>query len=216
MANLEEISASGINSNFTALNNELSTKADLNGNSSEIFEVANATTSTQAINKGQLDSAVATVDAELATKAELNGDSGETFEVANAAQSSQAVNKGQLDNAVSTISSDIDTMQNELDNITADGYRFPDYSSGVSKAWNTTYTAECDGWLKITATVLYGFAARATLTINNVVVWLRCGNNEVYGIYTGDIVPVSKGDVYIASGGVSSQSLTFYNCKGEN
>ncbi len=71
MANLEEISASGINNNFTALN---TTKADLNGNSTETFEVADATTSTEAVNKRQLDTAVAAIESELETKANVSLD----------------------------------------------------------------------------------------------------------------------------------------------
>lgn len=62
MANLEEISASGINNNFTALNNELATKANLNGDSTQVFNVADAVTSTEAVSKGQLDSVVAGIN----------------------------------------------------------------------------------------------------------------------------------------------------------
>lgn len=62
MANLEEISASGINNNFTALNNELATKANLNGDSTQVFNVADAVTSTEAISKGQLGSTVAGIN----------------------------------------------------------------------------------------------------------------------------------------------------------
>lgn len=51
----------------TYVDTELATKADLNGSSAQIFNVADAITSTQAINKGQLDSAVSTISNEIST-----------------------------------------------------------------------------------------------------------------------------------------------------
>lgn len=74
---LEEISAVGINSNFSILKDALKTKANQNGDSTQKFKVADAIESTEAINKGQLDSAVSTissefsqVETEIATKAD--------------------------------------------------------------------------------------------------------------------------------------------------
>lgn len=55
---LAEISAETLNSNFTAIENTVNAKAELNGDSTEVFNVANAVTSTEAVNKGQLDTAV--------------------------------------------------------------------------------------------------------------------------------------------------------------
>lgn len=53
---LTPVSADVINSNFTLLEDLVNTKADLNGDSTEIFNVADATESTHAVNLGQLES----------------------------------------------------------------------------------------------------------------------------------------------------------------
>lgn len=70
---LEEISTEGINSinsNFSTLKDVLQTKAELNGNSTQKFNVADAVELTEAINKHQLDNTVATINANIATKAD--------------------------------------------------------------------------------------------------------------------------------------------------
>ncbi len=63
---LAEISCTTINTNFSDIEDAVNAKADLNGDSSEVFEVANATQSTEAVNKGQLDSAVSAIDSDIA------------------------------------------------------------------------------------------------------------------------------------------------------
>lgn len=55
---LAEISAEGINTNFSDVEDAINAKADLNGDIQEKFNVANAVELTEAINKGQLDSIV--------------------------------------------------------------------------------------------------------------------------------------------------------------
>lgn len=88
----------------------------------------------------------------------------------------------------------------------------PDYVNGVSKAWNTQHSAECDGWLKIAGNATG--ASNIILTINNIVIHrisISSGLIEANGM-----IPVSKSDIYIASGGVSYQALTFYPVKGAN
>lgn len=82
----QQISAdalNAINSNFSGLQEEIETKADLNGDSTQKFKVADAVESTDAVNKGQLDSAVSTLnstisnletemDTKLATKLDVS------------------------------------------------------------------------------------------------------------------------------------------------
>ena len=89
----------------------------------------------------------------------------------------------------------------------------PDLTSGVTKSWNTDITAETNGWVRFTARV-EDDAASLDMTIN--------GTNVFHWWYTydaqGDVsqtIPVAKGDVYKVSGASSTQSITFYPCKGE-
>ncbi|MFA7658008.1 MAG: hypothetical protein WCY19_01085 [Candidatus Gastranaerophilaceae bacterium] len=113
-----------INSNFTEVEAAVNAKAAMNGDSTKKFKVADATEATEAINKGQLSTAVSAISAdiaeletEIATKADKNGDIDEKFNVANATEATEAVNKGQLDTAVSTINSDIEQLENEVENL---------------------------------------------------------------------------------------------------
>lgn len=54
-----------LKANTADVNAELAQKADLNGNATQVFNVADAVTSTEAINKGQLDSAITTFNGEI-------------------------------------------------------------------------------------------------------------------------------------------------------
>lgn len=63
---LQSISAEVINDNFDAIEAAVNSKADLNGDSTQKFHVADAVTSTEAINKGQLDSTVSQLSASSA------------------------------------------------------------------------------------------------------------------------------------------------------
>jgi len=54
--------AEEVNANFTAIQEELLTKANLNGASTNTFEVADATSTYHAINKTQMDTAVSEIN----------------------------------------------------------------------------------------------------------------------------------------------------------
>lgn len=169
MANLEEISAKGINDNFIALNNELATKAELKGSSEQVFNVEDATASTEAINKGQLDK------------------------------------------AVDAINTEISSIATKVDKLLSNGYRFPDYSNGESKDWETTYTAESDGWLRVYLSC--SDPLRAYLYINGVV---ACSIGTSNGIASSSTttLPINQGDIYIGTGGTGNSVMTFYLAKG--
>lgn len=62
---LQTVNADLINANFTSIENAVNAKAELNGDSTEKFNVANAIESTEAINKGQLDSTVSTLNSNI-------------------------------------------------------------------------------------------------------------------------------------------------------
>lgn len=62
---LEQISADGINNNFSTLKNVIQTKADLNGDDTQRFKVADAIEALEAINKEQLDSSISTISSEI-------------------------------------------------------------------------------------------------------------------------------------------------------
>lgn len=65
-ANTADVNASlALKANQADVTTALAAKADLNGNSAQAFNVANATVSTQAVNKGQLDSTVSSINSEI-------------------------------------------------------------------------------------------------------------------------------------------------------
>lgn len=122
---LAEISAEVLNTNFTEIEDAVNAKAELNGDSTEKFNVADAVELTEAINKGQLNTAVSAINSdiaelenELATKAGKNGDSSEKFSIADATESTQAVSKGQLDSSVDTINSEITELEDAIQSLT--------------------------------------------------------------------------------------------------
>lgn len=63
----QQVNADVINSNFSGLQGEIETKADLNGDSTQKFKVADAVELTEAINKGQLDGSISTVNTSIST-----------------------------------------------------------------------------------------------------------------------------------------------------
>lgn len=109
---LTEISTdviSSINTNFSQVEDAVNTKAYKNGDCTKVFNVADATEATQAVNKGQLDGSVSTInttiseletriDAQLATKVDVSDTTvtkqGNTFNGAN--QLIQLNSSGQL------------------------------------------------------------------------------------------------------------------------
>lgn len=88
----------------------------------------------------------------------------------------------------------------------------PDYTAGVSKAFNTEHTAETNGWVNFV-----GFITKdqtLMLYVNGVAVTgLHC-TYDAQNTYK-DQIPVAKGDVYKLTGGHSNQAIVFYPCKGE-
>ena len=72
------------------------TKANKNGDSGQVFEVATATANSHAVRKDQLD-AVSTVANTVTSKADLAGSTGQAFNVATATSNEHAVRKEQLD-----------------------------------------------------------------------------------------------------------------------
>lgn len=77
-------------------------KAEKNGNAANKFQVANGTTESDAVNKGQLD-----------TKANLTGSITQIFKVANATLTDEAVNLGQLNTKINI--SDIQDLLTSTD-----------------------------------------------------------------------------------------------------
>lgn len=139
---LQEISADVLNTNFTEIEDAVNAKAELNGDSTQKFNVDDAVQPTEAINKRQLDNSVAAIDAniatkadktyvdenlalkantadvnaELAQKADLNGNTAQVFNVADAVTSTEAVNKGQLDSAITTFNGEISDLETAIQN----------------------------------------------------------------------------------------------------
>lgn len=99
-----------INTNFSQTEDAVNAKAELNGDSTQKFNVADAVELTEAINKKQLNNAVCSIETDISeleatveTKADLNGSTTQVFNVADATTSTQAVNKGQLDSAIAEV-----------------------------------------------------------------------------------------------------------------
>lgn len=127
---LAEISAEVLNTNFTKIEDAVNAKAELNGDSTEKFNVDDAVQPMEAINKRQLDNSVAAIDANIATKADksyvdenlalkadLNGNSSQSFNVSDAVTSTEAVNKGQLDSSITTVNGEISELETAIQNL---------------------------------------------------------------------------------------------------
>ena len=86
--------------------------------------------------------------------------------------------------------------------------RFPDLSSGISKSWDTLYTATEDGWVYV---ITYaGSSGRLInyLYVNDVEVF-RSGVFDSNCIGSG-FIPIKTGDTYKATGGNGDRSIKFY------
>lgn len=112
-------------------------------------------------------------------------------------------------------------MDDSLSNITTEGKSvitnsiMPDFTRGETKAWGTTYVAQCDGWLVVNA-YAYGTQAGAELWIDNVRVY-GIGTAGMSGFYVISVapIPIAKDSSYFARyGNVSGCHLTFYPAKG--
>ena len=100
------------------------------------------------------------------------------------------------------------------------GWVMPDYSAGVSKAWDTALQAEVDGWIEVAGgTNNAGYASYHLYISKNgtdfVSTMASLYTNTQYGNDI-KIVPIPKNYYYKADGGSNSHSLIFYPCKGEN
>lgn len=250
---LSEISTdviNSINTNFSEVEDAVNAKAELHGDSTQVFNVADAVELTEAINKGQLDSSVVSINSDisdletivsaksdkvyvdtnialkanttdvqtaLAAKADLNGNNAQVFNVADAAAPTQAISKGQLDSTLSEIITEIDSIKAKIDSELINGYRFPDYSNGASKTWGATYTAECDGWLKL---LIVGGNRQGYLYIDGVLVCDAGNDMGAYHTVDSILIPVSKGSTYYTTeaggGSMYAASIIFYPAKGTN
>lgn len=102
-------------------------------------------------------------------------------------------------------------LQNGFDiNAASQGFKMPNLSSVVSKVWNTTYNAECDGWIFVSSVT--SNVVNSTLTINSLVVWQNTSGAN--GDINTGFIPIAKGSTYIATGGASSQVIKFIPAKG--
>lgn len=202
-----------LNNNFSDVEDTVNEKADLQGDSAQVFQVANATMSTHAINKGQLDSSTtaininmslkadktyvdtnlalkansADLDAALAAKANLNGNSSQAFNVADAAISTQAVNKGQLDNVTASMK----TL-----------FKY-NYANRINKAASTTYTAESNGLL------YWNFAnanANAVIILDGSTYFVHyTTQGQTFGFFYN----IAKGQTYYVGGAANNGGLYF-------
>lgn len=94
----------------------------------------------------------------------------------------------------------------------------PDFTRGINKTWNTSNTAECDGW--IYGTVVIDFQTGGFCQVYLYINGNRIGMLDRTGSGEGDTAfcfyPVKKGDTYYISsvGGqaayTSSASIKFY------
>ena len=125
---------------------------------------------------------------------------------------------------------DLTTKANtDMDNVSDEGkenvntWGLPDLTRGISKTWNTSNTAECNGWVYGTISINFqtGGFCQVYLHING----NKIGMLDRTGAGEGEIgfcfYPVKKGDVYYITSVcgekayTSSASLKFYPCIGE-
>lgn len=91
----------------------------------------------------------------------------------------------------------------------------PDYTKGINKSWNTNITAECDGNIYIGA-YYWRNTYENYLYVNNVGLFMGCGDGGNIASFNCLTACVKKGDIYKATGGNSGQTLIFYPAKGAN
>lgn len=89
----------------------------------------------------------------------------------------------------------------------------PDYSSGVSKAWDVNLTAESNGWVFYQCSVVGTGIQEGTLLIDGIVVardYAEWQDAECHS----HLVPIAKGSTFKATQGGAMKVLIFYPCKG--
>lgn len=128
----------------------------------------------------------------------------------------------EITKAKSDLLTDIQNVSNnkaslDLANINANGKANigklgkPNYAAGVSKAWNTQYTAEQNGWIRAACTC--GTQGRNHwwyLTIGSV--QFKFYNSQGDWDIDGDsiLLPVAKGQTYKATEGEDWKELSFF------
>ena len=93
----------------------------------------------------------------------------------------------------------------------------PDYTAGVSKTWNTDYTADSDGYIFAGGVTSSNGSKEWGLTVAGVLYNFVADGGDVVDVRTTIFIPVSKGESYKATGGGDYQGnriLKFYPCKG--
>lgn len=92
----------------------------------------------------------------------------------------------------------------------------PDYTKGISKTWETTYTVDRDGWIEAISNIFSGGTQNAYLVINGVYHRIIYSGTDGDANSTGGTLfyPMSKGDTYKGTSGTGGQSLIFYPMKG--
>ena len=103
--------------------------------------------------------------------------------------------------------------QTDIQNVVSSSTGYPDLTRGVTKTWNTDYSADEDGWVKMSCINHDGNTM--SLLVNNIVVsgitYQSVGGAQ--GIVFNYMI--KKGWNYKAIGGNSAHSLVFYpNIKG--
>lgn len=87
-------------------------------------------------------------------------------------------------------------------------FAMPNYASGVTKCWATTYQADTDGYVYVCAT----FNSTLSVSTDNST-WhtVQYSNHNDQGFSGSSFVPIPKGIYYKATGG-NCTSLVFYPC----
>lgn len=86
-------------------------------------------------------------------------------------------------------------------------YNFaPDYTKGISKAWNTEHTADESGWVRAVGYIVEFQSVTLTVDGVQVLYWSINDANGSVNMWC----PIKKGQKYKATGGNNSQSLVFY------
>ena len=92
------------------------------------------------------------------------------------------------------------------------GWGMPDYTAGVSKAKDTLYTAECDGYLIYVGDVTGSYTFNIMLKINGIEMQhFHCGAADNAFSFC---VPINKGDSYITTSNGPTKNYVFYPLKG--
>lgn len=107
-------------------------------------------------------------------------------------------------------------------NAQTQSYRFPNFANCISKTVGTTYQAECDGWLNLTAVIgsdsYYGLTFSLYSDFSSSLVPYYEATTSPINYQVTSFVPITKGTYYktYQLGTVLSAFLKFYPAKGGN